>query len=63
MSIGKSKPYGERKKYKEERLGKLHDTSLEDIKKIIKGYSTRGTPSFLGGYNNLIQWYRDTTDT
>ena len=62
MSIGKSKLYKERRKYKEERIGNIFDSTLQNIKEIIKGYSNRRIPSFLDSYNNLIQWYHDITD-
>ena len=62
IAIGKSKLYKERRKYKEKSIGKIYDSTVQNIKDIVKGYSNRRIPSFLDSYNNLIQWYRDTTD-
>ena len=58
MSVGKSKPFNNRKLFKQKTLLPHNEASKEKIEKIIKQYSTTETPTVLDGHNNLIQWYR-----
>ena len=58
MSVGKSKPFNDRKLFKQKTLLPRHEASKGKMKNILKQYSTTETPTVLDGYTNLIQWYR-----
>ena len=60
MSVGKSKPYMDRKLFKQKTLLPHHEASKEKMKNILKQYSTMETKTVLNGYNNLVEWYRET---
>ena len=58
VSVGKSKPFNDRKLFKQKTLLPRHESSKGKMKNILKQYSTMETPTALDGFNNLIQWYR-----
>ena len=58
MSIGKSKPYKERRMHKNKWLDNHHCWSVLEVKNILHFYSNLDQPSYLDGYNNLVNWHR-----
>ena len=60
MRIGKSPAYKKRRDF-EERLKVLQEENSKEIMEMISKYDTNTeSPSFEGGYDALVKWYRKT---
>lgn len=63
MRIGKTPAYDKRREF-EAKLKDLQDQTMGPMMETIKGYDTNTqSPTFEGGYNALISWYRQIIDS